>query len=97
MKIMANHSSATPHTIKSTKKLNRNGTTKKTITNAVKRRAQSLIKDRSIDAESRAIIRYGLETNDPWLPELVRRVDAGEPIIDKAGRLIIETSAPGSL
>jgi hypothetical protein len=23
-----------------------------------------------------------LETNDPWLDELVRRVDAGEPILD---------------
>ncbi len=25
---------------------------------------------------------YGLEINDPWLPELVRCVDAGESIID---------------
>lgn len=49
---------------------------------AVKRRAQSLIKDKSIDAQSRAIIRYGLETNDPWLPALVRCVDAGESIIE---------------
>ena len=38
--------------------------------------------DRSIDAQSRAIIRYGLETNDPWLAELVRRADAGERIVD---------------
>jgi len=30
----------------------------------------------------RAILRYGLEINDPWLPELVRRVDAGETIVD---------------
>jgi hypothetical protein len=28
------------------------------------------------------IIRYGLEINDPWLPELVRGVDAGESIIE---------------
>jgi hypothetical protein len=61
---------------------NTNGTPKNTISNALKRRAQSVIKDRSIDAQSRAIIRYGLETNDPWLPELVRRADAGETIID---------------
>jgi hypothetical protein len=26
------------------------------------------------------IIRYALETNDPWLAELVRRVDAGDMI-----------------
>ncbi|HEX5885447.1 MAG TPA: hypothetical protein VFY67_12980 [Pyrinomonadaceae bacterium] len=50
--------------------------------NALKRRAQSVINDTSIDAGSRAVIRYGLETNDPWLAELVRRVDAGEIIID---------------
>ena len=79
---MLNHSSATPHTIKSTKNLNLNGRSKKTISNALKRRAQAVIKDSSIDAQSRAIIRYGLETNDPWLAELVRRVDAGETIIE---------------
>lgn len=32
--------------------------------------------------QTRTIIRYGLEINDPWLPELVRCVDAGESIID---------------
>jgi hypothetical protein len=52
------------------------------ISDEIKRRAQSIINDRSIDAQSRTIIRYGLEINDPWLPELVRRVDAGESIID---------------
>ncbi len=36
--------------------------------------------DESIDARSRAIIRKGLETNDPWLAELVRRGDAGETV-----------------
>ena len=38
--------------------------------------------DRSIDPQSRAIIRYALETHDPWLAELVRRADAGEAIVD---------------
>ena len=52
------------------------------LTDALKRRAQSIINDKSIDAETRAIMRYGLEVNDPWLPELVRCVDAGESIID---------------
>ena len=122
---MLNHSSATPHIIKSTnnntlsrqkagadgrrqghkntpsrqeagadgRRQRQKSTTKTTISNAVKRRARSLIKDKSIDAQSRAIIRYGLAANDPFLTELVRRVDAGEPIFDKAGRLIIKTSA----
>ena len=58
------------------------GRSRKTISNGLRRRAQAIIKDRSIDAESRAIIRYGLETNDPWLAELVRRLDAGETIIE---------------
>ena len=52
------------------------------LSDALKRRAQSVINDESIDAETRAIIRYGLEINDTWLPELVRSVDAGEGIIN---------------
>ena len=40
------------------------------------------LNDTSIDPQWRAIVRYGLETNDPWLADLVRRADAGEPIID---------------
>jgi hypothetical protein len=36
----------------------------------------------SIDPQWRAIVRYGLETNDPLLADLVRRADANEPIID---------------
>ena len=52
------------------------------MTNAYRRRAESVVKDRSIDAQSRVLIRYALETNDPWLPELVRRVDAGESVLD---------------
>jgi len=74
MKVMSNDSSARPHTIKSTQN--------QTISDALKRRAQSVINNESIDAETRAIIRYGLEINDPCLPELVRRADAGETIID---------------
>ena len=71
---MSNHSSATPHTI--------NSTNNQTVTDAVKRRAQSVINDESIDTASRTLIRYAVEINDPLLPELVRRVDAGETIID---------------
>jgi hypothetical protein len=70
MKIMLNHSSA------------RQREETPHLSDALKRRAQSVINDKSIDAQTRAVIRYGLETNDPWLPELVRCVDAGESIID---------------
>ena len=56
--------------------------TNNTISDAVRRRAQSLINDKSIDGSGRTWIRYALEINDPALPELVRRADAGEPIID---------------
>lgn len=74
---MASHSSATvretPHVIQ---------TRTKTIINALKRRAQSVLNDKSIDPQSRAIIRYALEINDPWLARLVRRADAGEAIVD---------------
>lgn len=62
------------------------------ISDALKRRAQSVINNRSIDADTRAVIRYGLEINDPWLGDLVRRVDAGETIIDDLGRLQVDSS-----
>ena len=53
-----------------------------TIINALKRRAQAVLNDNSIDPQSRAIIRYAMEINDPWLAELVRRADAGETLFD---------------
>ena len=76
---MANHGSAnarehTPHAIKTSRT--------NTIINALKRRAQAVLNDKSIDPRSRAIIRYALEENDPWLARLVRRADAGEPVVD---------------
>ena len=75
---MASNSSATPREHTPHAKTTRTNT----IISALKRRAQSVINDKSIDAQTRAIIRYGLETNDPWLAELVRRADAGETISD---------------
>jgi len=45
--------------------------------NALKERAQAVLNDESIDAESRARLRYALEMNDPWLAEMVR-ADATE-------------------
>ena len=88
---MLNDSSAVerkenPHVTDSTQ--NNNSTSNNTlgfnrcIAVAYSRRAESVINDRSIDAQTRAIIRYALETADPWLAELLRRVDAGESLID---------------
>src|ERR1044071_6401033 len=83
MTIMTTHVSAT---VRETPHVNQTSRTN-TIINALKQRAQAVLNDRSIDAESRAIIRYALETNDPWLAELVRRADEGETVIDSAGFL----------
>jgi hypothetical protein len=78
MTIMASHSSAT---VRETPHVNRTTRTN-TIISALKRRAQAVLNDKSIDAQSRAIVRYALETNDPWLAELVRRADAGDDVFD---------------
>ena len=90
---MASNSSATahqdtPHTINSTTN---------TINDALKRRAQAVINDKSIDAGARAVIRYSLEINDPWLADLVRRVDAGEAIINELGFLLVPTGNEDSV
>jgi hypothetical protein len=45
------------------------------------------LNDESIDVQSRAIIRHGLETNDPWLAELVRRADAEEDVFENVQTL----------
>jgi hypothetical protein len=50
--------------------------------NALVRRAQAVLNDESVDPQSRAVIRYAMERNDPWLARLVRRADAGEAVID---------------
>ena len=76
---MANDSSATvrheaPHANRTTRTA--------TVMNALKRRAQAVFNDTSIDPQSRAIIRYAMEINDPWLAELVRRADEGEALFD---------------
>lgn len=82
---MASHSSAsvrehTPHENQTTRTA--------TVIDALKRRAHAVLNDQSIDPQSRTIIRYGLETKDPWLPELVRRADAGERIVDADGSVV---------
>src|SRR5436853_4723080 len=102
MKIMARYVSATqreetPHTINSTttKTLNLNGAAGNIVSKALKRRAQSLINNTFIDATTRTIIRYALEINDASLSELVRRVDAGEIIVDGMNLLLTGETIKG--
>lgn len=76
---MTTHSSApvreeTPHANRTTRTA--------TVLNVLKQRALSVLNDSSIDPESRAILRYALETNDPWLAKMVKQADAVEPVID---------------
>ena len=78
-----NNSNENVNLNRSTENLNLNGASKKSLSNALKRRAQAVINDKSIDPQTRAVIRYGLETKDPWLAELIRRVDAGEAIFEQ--------------
>jgi len=75
---MTSHSSATaldeaPH---------KTETTIISISDATKRRAESLINDRTIDPQWRTIIRAALELNDPCLAELVSRAEAGDNIVE---------------
>ena len=85
---MANHSSAT---VRSEKPHVNRTTRTNTIMNALKERAQAVLNDDSIDEQSRARLRYALETNDPWLAEMVTEI----PVRDEAdpSREKIETLA----
>jgi len=76
---MASHSSATSR--EETPHVNGTSRTNNTI-HALRQRAESVVNDKSIDPQTRAIIRYAMEIHDPWLARLVRRVDAGEKILD---------------
>jgi len=74
---MTTHGSATAHETP-----HETETTTIPISDALRRRAQSVINDSSIDPQWRTVISYGLEINDPWLPDLVGRAEAGENILD---------------
>src|ERR1044072_7853037 len=86
---MSTHSSSAPE------RLATPHATNNTISDAIKRRAQSLINDRTIDASDRAFIHYALATNDAaGLSQLVRRADACEPIIDESIMLEADDEIP---
>ena len=87
---MASHSSsattrqATPHVNRTTRS--------NTIMNALKERAQAVLHDESIDAESRARLQYALETNDPWLTKMMRadvtEIDSSREKIEALAEII---------
>ncbi|HET6977109.1 MAG TPA: hypothetical protein VFI24_12350 [Pyrinomonadaceae bacterium] len=83
---MTSHSSATAR--HDTPRTNRTTRTN-TIMNALKRRAQAVLNDQSIDPENRAVLRHALETNDPWLARLVQ-AQIDEEIIEA-----VESELPG--
>jgi len=68
---MTSDSSATPREAKS-----------HTIDASLKRRARLLITDGSIPRQTRNLIRYALDLKDPYLAQVVHRVEAGETTID---------------
>ena len=49
---------------------------------SLKRRARLLISNSSIPRQTRSLIRYALEIKDPYLAQVVRRVEAGEMTIE---------------
>ena len=68
---MATHTSATPREEKS-----------HIIDASLKRRARLLVTDGSIPKQTRSLIQYALEIQDPYLAQLVHRVEAGEMTIE---------------
>jgi len=68
---MANHGSASPRKQES-----------RTLDANLKRRARKLATDSRVDPRTRSLIRYGLEIKDPYLEQVVNRVEAGEMRID---------------
>ena len=50
--------------------------------NALRRRAQAVLNDTSIDPQSRAIIRYAWKSTIRGYAKLVRYADAGESVSD---------------
>ena len=56
--------------------------TPKAIDAALKRRARLLLTNSSTPGRTRSLIRYALQIKDPYLAQVVRRVEAGEMTID---------------
>ena len=84
---MGINSSATTrtHTPRTLNSITNNTINQTQISVLLRRRAESVIHNTSIDAGSRTLVRYALEINDPRLFELVQRVEDGERIADNMG------------
>jgi len=54
----------------------------RTLDANLKRRARKLTTDSKVDPRTRSLIRYGLAIKDPYLEQIVNRVEAGEMSID---------------
>ena len=50
---------------------------------SLKRRARLLVSNGSILRQTRSLIRYVLQIKDPYLAQVVRRVEGGEMIIER--------------
>ena len=57
--------------------------TSSSIDPSLKRRARLLITSSSIPPQTRSLIRYALEIKDPYLAQIVQRVEAGEMTIER--------------
>ncbi|HEY6243218.1 MAG TPA: hypothetical protein VIX17_04695 [Pyrinomonadaceae bacterium] len=75
---MARHSSAPLRERSSSPRKSKS----KIIDASLKRRARRLITNSSIPKQTRNLIAYALEINDPYLAQVVRRVEAGEMTIE---------------
>ena len=68
---MTKHGSASPRKQES-----------RTLDADLKRRARNLVTDSRVDPRTRSLISYGLQIKDPYLGQIVNRVEAGEMSID---------------
>lgn len=57
------------------------------VINTLKARTQSILNDPSIPHQNRALLRYALEVNDPWLANLVGHIEAEEKLSHESTRL----------
>jgi len=79
---MARHSNATPRSATSHNQTSDSIHNRHYVDASLKRRARRLISNRSIPKQTRNLILYALQIKDPYLAQVVRRVESGETTID---------------
>ena len=81
---MARHSNATPRPATSHNQTSDSiNKPPQLIDASLKRRARRLISNSSIPKQTRNLILYALQIKDPYLAQVVRRVESGEMTIDR--------------